>query len=72
MKHALDIIGRYKCNYVADMRTGFENITEDTKWVADYFKPKAVEYGCRCICFMINKTNVLKEESERQEENYRI
>ncbi len=34
---ALDIIKQYKCDYVADTRDGFENIPEDTKWVADYF-----------------------------------
>ena len=37
LKHALEVIKQYKCNYVADTRTGFENIPEDTKWVAEYF-----------------------------------
>ena len=64
---ALDIINQYKCDYVADTRNGFENIEEDTKWVADYFMPKAVENGCKCIYFIINKDNSLKEELEGQQ-----
>lgn len=63
----MEIIRRYKCDYVADTRTGFENISEDTKWVANYFMPKSVEYGCRCIYFIIDKSNSLKEELDRQE-----
>ena len=64
---ALELIREYQCDYVADTRSGFENIPEDTKWVADYFMPKAVEYGCRCIYFIIDKDNTLKEELEGQE-----
>ena len=63
---ALDIIKQYKCDYVADTRDGFENIPEDTKWVADYFMPKAAEYGCRCIYFIIDENNTLKDELEGQ------
>ena len=55
------------CKYVADTRNGFENIPEDTKWVADYFMPKAAEYGCKVIYFIIEKGNSLKEELEGQE-----
>lgn len=67
LEYALKIINRYQCDYVADTRTGFENISEDTKWVADYFMPKAVEFGCKCIYFIIDKNNSLKEELEGQE-----
>ena len=67
LEYALEIIKEHKCNYVADTRTGFENIPEDTKWIADYFIPKAVEYGCQCIFFIIDKNNSLKEELEGQE-----
>lgn len=67
LEYALKIIKEYKCNYVADTRSGFENIPEDTKWVADYFMPTAVQYGCKCIYFIINKDNLLKEELEGQE-----
>lgn len=28
--------------------------------------PKAVEYGCKCIYFIIDKNNSLKEELEGQ------
>lgn len=66
LEYALEIIKQYKCDYVADTRTGFENTPEDTKWVADYFMPKAVEYGCKCIYFIIDKNNSLKEELEGQ------
>ena len=66
LEYALKIIKQYKCDYVADTRTGFENIPEDTKWVSDYFMPKAVEYGCKCIYFIIDKNNSLKEELEGQ------
>ena len=66
LKFALDIIKQYKCDYVADTRDGFENIPEDTKWVADYFMPKAAEYGCRCIYFIIDENNTLKDELEGQ------
>ena len=67
LEYALEIIKEHKCNYVADTRTGFENIPEDTKWIADYFIPKAVGYGCQCIFFIIDKNNSLKEELEGQE-----
>lgn len=67
LKYALEIIRDHKCNYAADTRTGFENIAEDTKWVADYFMPKAAEYGCKCIYFIIDKNNSLKEELDGQE-----
>ena len=66
LKFALDIIKQYKCDYVADTRDGFENILEDTKWVADYFMPKAAEYGYRCIYFIIDENNTLKDELEGQ------
>ena len=69
LEYALEVMKKYKCNYVADTRTGFENIQEDTKWVADYFMPKAVEYGCQCIYFIIDETNSLKEELEGQEKD---
>ena len=55
------------CNYVADTRDGFEDNPLDTKWVADYFMPKAKEYGCRIIYFIIDSNNSLKEELEGQE-----
>ena len=69
LEYALEIIKKHKCNYVADTRTGFENIPEDTQWVADCFIPTAVEYGCKCIYFIIDETNSLKEELEGQEKN---
>lgn len=64
---ALNIIKKYSCDYVADTRTGFENDPEDTKWVADCFMPKAAQYGCKCIYFIIDQDNSLKEELEGQE-----
>ena len=57
------------CNYVADTRDGFEDNPLDTKWVADYFMPKAKEYGCRVIYFIIDRDNSLKEELEGQEKD---
>ncbi len=66
---ALNIIKEFKCDYVADTRNGFENIEEDTKWVTDYFMPKAAEYGCKCIYFIIDDNNSLKEELEGQEKD---
>jgi len=66
---ALNIIKELKCDYVADTRNGFENIEEDTKWVADYFMPKAAEYGCKCNYFIIDDNNSLKEELEGQEKD---
>ena len=67
LEFALNIINKYKCDYVADTRNGFENIEEDTKWVAEYFMPKAVENGCKCIYFIIDNDNSLKEELEGQQ-----
>lgn len=68
LEYALDIMMQHEnCNYAADTRSGFENIPEDTRWVAEYFMPKAVEYGCKCIYFIIDKSNSLKEELEGQE-----
>ena len=56
LEYALEIIRAHEnCDYVADTRSGFENIPEDTQWVAEYFMPKAAEYGCKCIWFIIDK-----------------
>jgi hypothetical protein len=57
------------CHYVADTRDGFEDNPLDTKWVAEYFMPKAKEYGCRVIYFIIDRDNSLKEELEGQEKD---
>lgn len=67
LEYALEIIKEHNCNYAADTRNGFENIPEDTAWVADYFMPKASEYGCKCIYFIIDRENSLKEELEGQQ-----
>ena len=41
---ALQVINAHSgCNYVADTRDGFEDNPLDTKWVAEYFMPKAKE-----------------------------
>lgn len=64
---ALEVVREHKCNYVADTRKGFEDNPEDTLWVKDYFMKKAVEYGCKCIYFIIDENNSLKEELEGQE-----
>lgn len=69
LEYALEIIKQHKCNYVADTRNGFENIPEDTQWVAEYFMPKASEYGCDCIYFIIDENNKLKDELNGQESN---
>lgn len=69
LEYALEIIKQHSCDYVADTRNGFENIAEDTKWVADYFMPKAVEYGCTTIYFIIDENNSLKDELEGQQSN---
>lgn len=70
LEYALDIIKRHEnCDYVADTRNGFENIPEDTQWVAEYFMPAAVENGCKCIYFIIDKSNSLKKELKGQEKN---
>jgi len=66
LEYALEIIKEHGCDYAADTRTGFENIPEDTAWVADYFMPKAAENGCRRIYFIIDKDNSLKDELEGQ------
>ena len=57
------------CNYVADTRDGFEDNPLDTKWVAEYFMPKAREFGCRIIYFIIDEDNSLREELEGQEKD---
>ena len=67
LQYALDIISQHHCDYAADTRNGFENIPEDTQWVAEYFMPKAAELGCRCIYFIIDESNSLKDELEGQE-----
>ena len=70
LEYALDVIkDHHGCNYVADTRDGFEDNPLDTKWVADYFMPKAKEYGCRIIYFIIDSNNSLKEELEGQEKD---
>ena len=68
--YALEIIRKHPgCNYVADTRDGFEDNPLDTKWVAEYFMPKAKEYGSRIIYFLIDKRNLLKEELKGQEKD---
>ncbi len=70
LRQALQVIRDHSgCNYVADTRDGFEDNQLDTKWVAEYFMPKAKEYGCSIICFIIDKENSLKEELEGQEKD---
>ena len=67
---ALKVIKEHPgCNYVADTRDGFEDNPLDTKWVAECFMPKAKEYGCETIYFIIDKNNSLKEELEGQEKD---
>ena len=68
LENALKVIKDHPdCNYVADTRAGFEDNPLDTKWVAEYFMPKAKEYGCRIIYFIIDEVNSLKEELEGQQ-----
>lgn len=67
LEYALDMIKEHSCDYVADTRSGFENIPEDTRWVAEYFMPKAAELGCKCIYFIIDDNNSLKDELEGQQ-----
>ena len=68
--YALEIIRNHPgCNYVADTRDGFEDNPLDTKWVAEFFMPKAKEYGCNIIYFIIDKDNSLKDELEGQEKD---
>lgn len=70
LEYALDIIKENEnCNYLADTRNGFEDTAEDTKWVAEVFMPKAAEYGCKYIYFLIDENNSLKGELEGQERN---
>ncbi len=67
---ALNVIREHEgCKYVADSRDGFEDNPQDTKWVADHFMPKAKEYGCRIIYFIIDKDNSLRDELEGQEKD---
>ena len=67
---ALEVIKKHQdCNYVADTRDGFEDNPLDTKWVAEYFIPKAKEYGCKIIYFIIDENNSLKAELEGQEKD---
>jgi len=68
LRCALDIIAAHEgCDYAADTRSGFENAPEDTEWVAQVFMPTAAEKGCKCIWFIIDKDNSLKEELEGQQ-----
>lgn len=70
LEHALRVIKDHEgCNYVADTRDGFEDNPLDTKWVAEYFMPKAKKYGCKIIYFIIDKANSLKDELEGQEKD---
>ncbi len=69
LEYALEIIRKYKCDYAADTRNGFENVDDDTKWVAEYFMPKAAEYGCGCIYFIIDADNSLRDELEGHKSN---
>lgn len=65
--YALEIIKKHHCNYTADTRDGFEDDPRDTVWVRDYFVPKAVEYGCKTIYFIIDEENALADELQGQE-----
>ena len=70
LEYALNIIkNNENIKDLTVTRSGFENITEDTQWVAEYFMPTAVEYGCKHIYFIIDKSNSLKKELEGQERN---
>lgn len=65
--YALEIIKKHRCNYTADTRDGFEDDPRDMVWVRDYFVPKAVEYGCKTIYFIIDEENALADELQGQE-----
>ena len=67
--NALNVIKEHKCNYVADTRNGFEDNPRDTIWVRDVFMPKAKEYGCKTIYFIIGRDNSLSKELKGQENN---
>lgn len=55
LEYALDIIKQHiNCNYAADTRTGFENAPDDTRWIAEYFMPKAAEFGCKYMCGLLS------------------
>ncbi len=69
LEYALEIIGRYHCDYAADTRNGFENEDADTSWVAEYFMPKAAELGCKYINFIVDADNSLQGELEGQQRN---
>ncbi len=70
LRYALQIIASHDgCNYVADTRDGFENDPQDTKWVAEYFIPQAVENGSKYIFFIIDKENRLEDELKQQEDD---
>jgi len=45
------------------------HICDKTVTVSAYQMPKAKEYGCSIICFIIDKDNSLKEEPEGQEKD---
>lgn len=70
LEYALDIIKSHtNCSYIADTRNGFEDAPEDTHWVAEVFMPKAAEYGCKCIYFLIDENNSLENELKGQQKD---
>ena len=69
LNKALEVIKKYKCDYIADTKNGFIDNPLDTIWVKDYFMVKAKEYGATTIYFIIDKNNSLKEELDGQESN---
>ena len=70
LNYALEIIKNHKnCNYAVDTRNGFENNPADTEWMAEILIPQAVEYGCKTVCIIVDKSNPLADELKGQEED---
>lgn len=65
--HAVEIINSHDgCNYIADMRDGFEISDKDDTWLHEEFAPMIADCGCKHIFFIKNKKSRLDGMLENQ------
>lgn len=52
--------------WITDTTNGFENKSEDTRWLLEEFLPKVFQTNCKKIVFIIKEDSFLKDEIDAQ------
>nr|WP_294484105.1 hypothetical protein [uncultured Ruminococcus sp.] len=54
---ALELMGKYSCDFVIDARNGFEDEKEDVEWGFTFLLPEMAKTGCKNVWFIMNEVN---------------